>query len=307
MEVAEARQVLEAGRTSTYARQWQQVVDLLEPVHGTQLLTGHEQGEAAFLVGQAQAWLGEWDKAGPYLDEAVQLGDGTVQQQARALRDQAFHEGVAVLAEQGGVDANEAMLVLAAADEALARHDYATASGHYEKVYNGSAAGDRAASALGIARCRAYTAQLVEAAQYAGYAADNGSAEIAAQARELQDWISHHQDVAADASDGSTPDEYKTTHDAAEQAMFANSFEHARNLYQSLADGPNISDDLRARMQFNVAICDRILGDRDAARMGLEIAERNADADLRVKIDKLRATMDREIEAAALVAELLAR
>jgi hypothetical protein len=307
MELAEARQVLEAGRTSTYARQWQQVVDLLEPVYGTQLLTGHEQGEAAFLVGQAQAWLGAWDKAGPYLDQAVQLGDSDVQQQATSLRDQAFHEGVAGLAEQDGVDANEAMLVLAAADEALARHDYATASGHYESVYNGAAAGDRAAAALGIARCRAYTAQLVEAAQYAGYAADNGAADIAAQAKELQDWISHQQDVAADASDGSTPDEYKTTHDAAEQAMFANSFDHARTLYQSLADGANISDDVRARMQFNVAICDRILGDRDAARMGLEIAERNADADLRGKIDKLRATMDREIEAAALVAELLAR
>jgi hypothetical protein len=58
-------------------------------------------------------------------------------------------------------------------------------------------------------------------------------------------------------------------------------------------------------MQFAVALCDRVLGDRDAARMGLEIAERNADSDLRAKIDKLRETMDREIEAAALVAELL--
>ena len=101
-----------------------------------------------------------------------------------------MHEGVAISAEEGGVEANEAMLVLVAADEALARHDYATASGHYEKVYNGSASGDRAAAALGIARCRAYTAQLVEAAQYAAYAANNGSADVAAQANELQDWIS---------------------------------------------------------------------------------------------------------------------
>ena len=37
----------------------------------------------------------------------------------------------------------------------------------------------------------------------------------------------------------------------------------------------------------------------------LEIAERNADADPHVKIDRLRATMDREIEAAARVAEVL--
>ena len=50
----------------------------------------------------------------------------------------------------------------------------------------------------------------------------------------------------------------------------------------------------------------RILGDRDAARMGLEIAERNADADLRAKIERFRLMMDREIDAAALVAELLA-
>ena len=143
MEVAEAREVLEAGRTSTGARLWQQVVDLLEPVHQTQLLSGHEQGEAALLVGQAHAWLGDWDKAGPFLDEAVQLGSSQVQQQASALRDQALHQGVAVLAEEGGVEANEAMLVLAAADEALAREDWAAASGHYEKVYNGSASGDR--------------------------------------------------------------------------------------------------------------------------------------------------------------------
>src|SRR5262245_6054089 len=112
MEVAEAREVLEAGRSLTGAAQWQQVVDLLEPVHGTQLLTGNEQGEAAFLVGQAQAWLGEWDKAGPYLDEAIQLGDSDVQKQATALRDQAYHQDVAVLAEEGGVEGNEAMLVL---------------------------------------------------------------------------------------------------------------------------------------------------------------------------------------------------
>jgi hypothetical protein len=306
MEVAEARQVLEAGRTSTGSRQWQQVVDLLEPVHRTQLLTGHEQGEAAFLVGQAQAWLGAWDKAGPLLDEAVKLGNSEVQQQASALRDQAWHEGVAIAAEDGGVEANEAMLVLVAADEALARHDFATASGHYEKVYNGSAAGDRATAALGIARCRAHTTQLVEAAQYAAYAADNGSADVAAQAKELQGWISHQQDVFADASDGSTPDEFNTTREAAQQAMYSNSFEHARTLFRSLAEGKNIADGDRARMQFNVALCDRILGDRDAARIGLEIAERHPDADLRVKIDKLRTTMDREIEAAALVAELLA-
>jgi hypothetical protein len=43
--------------------------------------------------------------------------------------------------------------------------------------------------------------------------------------------------------------------------------------------------------------------DRDAAPIGFEIAERNAD--LHVKIDRLRATMDREIEAAALVAEVV--
>jgi hypothetical protein len=306
MDVAEARQVLEAGRTSTGYRLWQQVVDLLEPVHRTQLLTGQEQGEAAFLVGQAQAWLGTWDTAGPYLDEAIQIGSSDVQQLATALRDQALHEGVAVLAEEGGVEGTEAMLVLAAADEALGRQDYATASGHYEQVYNGSASGDRARASLGIARCRANTAQLVEAAQYAAYAADNGSADVVSEAKELQEWISKQQDVAADASDGSTPDEFDRTRDAAQQAMFGGSYEHARNLFRSLAEGSNIADGDRARMQFGVAICDRVLGDRDAARMGLEIAERNADADLRAKIERFRLMMDREIDAAALVAELLA-
>jgi hypothetical protein len=39
--------------------------------------------------------------------------------------------------------------------------------------------------------------------------------------------------------------------------------------------------------------------------MGLEIAKQDADADLQAKINKLRAVMDREVEAAALVAELL--
>jgi hypothetical protein len=305
MEVAEARQVLEAGRPSTGYRQWQQVVDLLEPVHRAQLLTGHEQAEAAFLVGQAQAWLGAWDKAGPYLDEAVQYGDRDVQQQAAVLRDQALHEGVAVLAEQGGVDANEAMLVLVAADEALARQDYATASGHYERVYNGQAPGDRATAALGIARCRANTGQFVEATQYAGYAASIGSADIAEQANKLLEWLSQQQDVAADASDGSTPDEYKRTWDAAQEAMFSGSYEHARTLFRSLAEGTNIADGDRAWMQFRVAVLDRVLGDRDAARMGLEIAEQHADAELRGKIANLRGMMDREIEAAALVAELL--
>ena len=305
MDVAEARQVLEAGRTSTYAQQWQQVVDLLGPVHQTQLLTGHEQGEAAFLVGQAHAWLGAWDKAGPFLDEAIQIGNSDVQQEASPLRDHALHEGVAIAAEEGGVDTNEAMLVLAAADEALGRHDYVTASGHYEQVYNGSARGDRAAAALGLARCRAYTAQLVEADQYAEYAADYGSADIAAQAKELRDWIGQQQDAAGDASDGSTPDEFGTTREAAEQALFNGSYDYARTLYRSLAEGANIADNDRARMQFMVAVCDRVLGDRDAARMSLEIAERHADADLQAKIDRLRGTMDREVEAAALVAELL--
>jgi hypothetical protein len=88
--------------------------------------------------------------------------------------------------------------------------------------------------------------------------------------------------------------------------MFQGSYEQARTLFRSLAEGTNIADGDRARMQFNVALCDRILGNRDAARGALEIAERNADADLRAKIDKVRAIMDREIEAAALVAELLA-
>jgi len=305
MEVAEAREVLEAGRTSAGAHLWQQVVDLVEPVHQTQILSGQEQGEAAFLVGQAHAWLGDWDKAGPFLDEAVLHGSSEVQQQASALRDQALHQGVAVLAEDGGVEANEAMLVLAAADEALAREDYATASGHYEKVYNGSASGDRAAAALGIARCRANTAQLVEAAQYAAYAAQNGSATVTAQATELQEWISHQQDAAADVIDGSTPDEFNTTRDAAHQAMFVGSYEYARTLFRSLAEGHNIAAGDRARMQFDVVLCDRLLGDRDAARMGLEIAEQDADADLHAKINKLRAVMDREVEAAALVAELL--
>jgi hypothetical protein len=146
----------------------------------------------------------------------------------------------------------------------------------------------------------------VEAAQYAGYAADNGSADVVSQAHELQAWISQQQDVAADASDGSTADEYKRTRETARQAVDNGSFDYARTLFQSLAEGHNIADDERSRMMFNVALCDRLLGDRDAARMALEIAERGADSDLRAKIDKLRSIMDQEVEAAALVAELLA-
>ena len=87
--------------------------------------------------------------------------------------------------------------------------------------------------------------------------------------------------------------------------MFAGSYEYARTLCRSVAEGTNIAEGDRAWMQYRVAICDRALGDRDAARMGLEIAERNADAALLAKIEKLRGMMDREIEAAALVAELL--
>ena len=87
--------------------------------------------------------------------------------------------------------------------------------------------------------------------------------------------------------------------------MFVGSYDYAWTLYRSLAEGHNIAAGDRARMQFDVALCDRLLGDRDAARMGLEIAEQDADADLQAKINKLRAVMDREVEAAALVAELL--
>jgi hypothetical protein len=62
----EARQVLTAARDTARYQRWQEVYDLVFPVHEEGVLDGEEQAELAFLIGDACQGLESWDAAAHY-------------------------------------------------------------------------------------------------------------------------------------------------------------------------------------------------------------------------------------------------
>ena len=217
----EARRVLVAARETAQTEQWQAVYDLLFPVHEEKVLTGTEQGDAAFLLGEACRGLESWDAAAYYYEAASTSASADDQGKAKERLAEIRRQDAAVDAEYEGVVQGEADAVLAAADDALARHDFDDALAHYRAAWAGVVDGKpKYRAALGIARSCANLGNHDEASQYADYVVDSAPADLADQAKSLLEWIKDHRAATAASADGTSPDEFRESWDAANGAYF---------------------------------------------------------------------------------------
>jgi hypothetical protein len=300
----EARQVLTAARDTARYQRWQEVYDLVFPVHEEGVLDGEEQAELAFLIGDACQGLESWDAAAHYWEMAAISGSSEVAGKARERLQQVQHHDAAIDAEDGGVTQDESAAVLAAADEDYGRHAYAEALARYEHVYQGAVAGEaKYRAALGIGSCKAATHELVEARQYAEYVAQNGG-NLASHGQSL---VAHiDQLVAADAAtaDGSTPDEFAKTREGGRAAFFNGSYQEAYDLFSSLVDSDSIAGSDRADMAYNAGMCKRFLGDDAGARQLFEYAVAHGVGGVVAKAQDHITKIDQQVAATELVAEL---
>ncbi|MDT4925746.1 MAG: hypothetical protein QOG01_3459 [Pseudonocardiales bacterium] len=301
----EAKTVLASVTDSAHLNQWEDVDHLLRPVYDQNLLTGTDQGDAAYLLGVAYLNMGAWDAAQGFLDEASTTASPTNQADVAKRMAEIRRHDAAAGAEVDGVDQSESAAVLAAADDALARGDYDDAYARYWSVYDGHPDAEaRAKGALGIATVFAHRGELTEATQYAQYVVGTGHAGPAAGANQLLAWIKDQQGAQTAIEDGTTADEFTHTMDAARSAFFANDYSQARTLYLSIIDSSQIASTEHAKAAFNVGMAELFLGMEPEAREHFEYVVSQGYGDAAGKAQKRLAALDRHDQAEALVAEL---
>src|SRR6266567_4132061 len=113
----EAKQVLAAAGDSANFHQWDDIDHLLRHVYDQQLLTGTDQGDAAYLLGLAYMHTGAWDAAASMLTEASTTASTEKKGEAKQHLAELTRHDTAVDSESDGVVAQkEVSGVLAAGD-----------------------------------------------------------------------------------------------------------------------------------------------------------------------------------------------
>ena len=307
MDVNEARSVVEAASLHVWQSEWGDALRLLRPLHGAAVLQGHEQGEAAYLLGITVGAGGDWNGAELLLREAIAIGDEATRELAEAALSQILHQEVAELAIQDGegIDADECPAVLAAADEAYHASDWDLAQSRYQALYAGRRVPDnyRFAGALGLGRCEAYRGNHEAGAQYAAYVVENDP-NLAVDAANLLEWIKVQRAAVAAVADGATPDELKKLRQAAEQALEARDYDHAFTFYEAIADGPTISPVDRAIGHLGMAWVQWYRGEDDEARTNMRIAARDGSAETAMIAEDLLAALAEKHKAEQLIDQL---
>jgi len=283
----EALQVLVAARDAENLHRPHEVIELLQPVHESHLLTGHDQGDAAALLGRAYFNGGDLDRAETLFHEAMTTASSHEQGQAHTLLEQIKHERRARTEAADGVDEGEAGHPLRAADEALHRGDFDTAYEHFHSVYNGHAHGQGpiAQAAVGMAKVLVRRNDLESARQFAEYAVGTGVAKVQADGKSILDLIARENAAIAATADGTSLDEYAKTSKAADDAYERGDYALANQLYVSILGAPNLATDELVRTTVNLALSEEMLGRPSDARAHYEwvVSHGNARAKARAE------------------------
>jgi hypothetical protein len=300
----EAKAVLTAARDSAQFHQWEDVDHLLRHVYDQQLLTGTDQGDAAYLLGLSYLNTGALDAASGMFTEASTTASTDKRAEAKQHLAELTRHDTAVDAEVDGVEQKEAAAVLAAGDDALARSDLDDAYTHYWAAYDGHAdTAPRAKAALGIARVWAHRGDLTQATQYAEYVAGAGEAGPAADAKILLDWIKEQQGATTAAADGTTADEYLELSTAARSAFFSEDYTQALPLLLSIIAAPQLGSTEHAKAALNAGLAEVMLGQFSEARAHFEFAAAHGGQAIVQKAQFRLAALDRHDHAEDLVAE----
>lgn len=305
MDEQQAKQVLAAARDSARMNHWDEVEHQLREVHAQQVLTGADQGDAAYLLGLAAMGSGDWDGATDLLVEASSSAGTEYRTEALQRLKEIQHHNAATTAEADqDVDQAESSSVLAAADEAYGHNDFDGAYGHYWAVYNGHADNKvRARAALGIARSRSHLPDLTEAKQYAQYVTGLGFADLTDEANSLLSWIGEQEAAVAAAADGTTIDEFTKADEAARSAFFNSDYARAKAELTSMLNSTQIGAVERGKAALNLGMAEMMLREYDAAKLNFEIAATHGAANVVERAHYFQAMLDRHDAAETLVAE----
>jgi len=301
----EAKQVLAAARQSAQFNQWEDVDHLLRPVYDRQLLTGPDQGDAAYLLGMAYLHGGTWDAARIFLTEASTTASAADRAEATTHLAEITRHEAAIRAESDGlVEQGEAAAVLAAGNDALDRGDLDAAYEQYWAAYDGQAdTGARAKAALGIATVWAHRRDFTQAGQYAHYVVDTGQPGPAADATTLLAWVKEQQEASTAAADGTTADEYAKLSGAAKDAFFNRDYAQAQQILLSILDAPQLGTTEHVKAALNAGLAEVMLGQFTEARGHFEFVASHGTAEQVQKAQTRLATLDQHDAAEQLVAE----
>jgi tetratricopeptide (TPR) repeat protein len=302
----EANSVLAAARDAAAVHRWAELDEMLRPVHTSNLLTGTDQGDAAYLLGLAYFHLGFNDAAKMWLTEASTTAAADSRAKAKHELAALEHNAKAITAEAlDGVGAkSEGTTVLTAADEALQAGDLGRAQDHYTAVYESQLdVGIRTKGALGLATVFAHRGDLATAKQYADYVLVRGLADSAPQAQTLLDWIKQQEAATTAMADGASVDEYLATNRAAMEARDNGNPERARALLLTLLDASRLAPAERSVVAFNLGVAEAMLGMYADARTHLQLATDGPPEVAAAAADGI-AAMDRHDSAEAILAKL---
>lgn len=300
----EAKQVLAAAEQQAQLGQWADVVHLLQPVHDEQVLTGTDQGDAAYYLGTALMYTHSFDSGKDYVTEATQSASPALRTEAGARLAEFGRHHDSEAAAIFGADAADEAVTLTAADDSLARSDFADAHTRYWAVYDGQASLEhRVAAALGLARVFAYTNDFEQATQYAHYVTDAGNADLKAQAHTLLEWLGEQQGANAASADGTSVDELKQAMLAAADAIYARDWSQAVALLQSVLASAQVSSIDHAKASFNMALAELNLGQEAEAREHFQFAVDHGQPSTAAKATRHLAQIDAHQQAEELVAE----
>jgi len=117
VDANQAKEVLASAKESAEMHQWGDTHHLLHKIYTEHVLTGTDQGDAAYLLGVAAIGTGDWDAAAPLLTEASTSASNEYRAEAKKRLGEIQHHTAAMAAEADqDVTQKESGDVLAAAD-----------------------------------------------------------------------------------------------------------------------------------------------------------------------------------------------
>jgi tetratricopeptide (TPR) repeat protein len=255
----EAERFVEHGR-------FEEAASLAEQAANHPSATSDHQARAAIVCAASSLRSGDVAMARSWLSAAEALGATAVQ--LSSVRGDLERLAGAEQAIAGGIDASEIDSIVRAANGAL--HDSAPDQAEQlaRSAWDSGQASDAQLGEIAIVIARATFVQgrVDEAAEWASYA-DEQQYE---GAKELISDIKQFQTAVTASSDGVNRTEQRPVFEAAQEAFTRGDFTSARDLYGSVYDSPVLTATSRSAVAFNVAQCNRFVGEYELAKAWYE-------------------------------------
>lgn len=299
----EIETIVSSGKNLITGHLYDQAYDLLFPLHESQQLSGTDQGDLAYHVGEACFGLGSNDAAVWYYEQARDSASSEIASFASIRLTEVQNLDAATTASHDGVTGStEVQAVLIAAEEGFWRSDFDLAMEKYSEAFQASTVtpAEYGRAAIGIAECYFQQGEIDQAESYAGVAKGIDDSRVGELFQDLQERIDLARRGDAALEGGADGTELalliESGRSAGRNADFDTAYEHMSAVYES-SYAPT---SLRGRAAYYLALLHNWWNQPDETRRLAEEARSSADPEFVGRAESLLQQLDQMDDALAI-------